>query len=127
MSCTDNCGWQQDVQQDVSMMLNSLYRPSSSLPKDALTAAILYTAGSITIPSLASVYSEMALKRGMHTSVHIQNFFLYFFGLLFNLIGLASLLVLGHQSASELFKGHSQVGQQPCPLSVHAKQPFGRQ
>ena len=87
----------------------------------------MYTAGSITIPSLASVYSEMALKRGMHTSVHIQNFFLYFFGLLFNLIGLASLIVLGHQSASELFKGHSQVMEQPCPSCANSKPCCGQE
>ena len=74
-----------------------------------LGAAILYTVGSITIPSLASVYNEMALKKNMDTSVHIQNFYLYFFGLLFNMVGLALLVVLGHQSVSELFTGHSKV------------------
>jgi len=51
----------------------------------------------------------MALKKNMDTSVHIQNFYLYFFGLLFNTVGLALLVVLGHQSVSELFKGHSKV------------------
>ena len=74
-----------------------------------LGAAILYTVGSITIPSLASVYNEMALKKNMDTSVHIQNFYLYFFGLLFNMVGLGLLVVLGHQSVSELFTGHSKV------------------
>ncbi|DBB11894.1 hypothetical protein WJX82_001690 [Trebouxia sp. C0006] len=82
---------------------------TNSLPSNVLGAAIVYTVGSITIPSLASVYNEMALKKNMDTSVHIQNFYLYFFGLLFNTVGLALLVVLGHQSVSELFKGHSKV------------------
>lgn len=51
-------------------------------------AAIMYTLGSITIPSLASVYNEFALKKHMDTSVLLQNFFLYFFGLCFNALGL---------------------------------------
>ena len=89
--------------------MHNTCRPSNSLPKDALFAAVTYTAGSITIPSLASVYSEMALKKGMHTSVHIQNFFLYFFGVVFNLLGLMSIIAFGHQSVSELFQGHSQA------------------
>lgn len=33
---------------------------------------MLYTLGSVTIPSLASVYNEMALKKHMDTSVHLQ-------------------------------------------------------
>ena len=84
-------------------------RASNSLPSNVLGAAIVYTVGSITIPSLASVYNEMALKKNMDTSVHIQNFYLYFFGVLFNLLGLALLVVVGHQSISELFNGYSKV------------------
>lgn len=76
---------------------------------NALIAASLYTLGSITIPSLASVYNEMALKKNMDTSVHIQNFYLYFFGVLFNFVGLVLIVVLGHQSIPELFQGHSKV------------------
>ncbi|KAL4443977.1 hypothetical protein ABPG75_011714 [Micractinium tetrahymenae] len=51
-------------------------------------AAILYTLGSITVPSLASVYNEFALKKHMDTSVLLQNFFLYFYGFCFNALGL---------------------------------------
>ena len=42
-------------------------------PGDTLAAAaVLYTLGSVTIPSLASVYNELALKKHMDTSVHLQ-------------------------------------------------------
>ena len=36
-------------------------------------AAALYTLGSVTIPSLASVYNELALKKHMETSIDLQN------------------------------------------------------
>jgi hypothetical protein len=38
------------------------------------------TVASVTIPSLASVYNEFALKKNFDTSVHLQNFFMYFYG-----------------------------------------------
>ncbi len=85
------------------------FRSTNSLPSNVLGPAIVYTVGSITIPSLASVYNEMALKKNMDTSVHIQNFYLYFFGVLFNFVGLGLLVVLGHQSVSELFTSQSKV------------------
>ena len=85
------------------------YRQTNSLPSNVLGAAITYTVGSITIPSLASVYNEMALKKNMDTNVHIQNFYLYLFGLLFNFLGLALIVLFSHQSVSELFRGHSKV------------------
>lgn len=87
------------------------FRASNNLAGNALIAASIYTLGSITIPSLASVYNEMALKKNMDTSVHIQNFYLYFFGLLFNLLGLVLIVTVGHQSIPELFQGHSKVRQ----------------
>lgn len=43
-------------------------------------SASLCTLGTVTVPSAASVYNEYALKKHMDTSVHLQNFFLYFYG-----------------------------------------------
>ena len=71
-------------------------------------AAVLYTAGSIVIPSLASVFNELALKRSQ-TSLDVQNLFLYSFGLLFNLLGLLLMVALGTARFSTLFQGHSKV------------------
>ena len=70
-------------------------------------AAILYTLGSITIPSLASVYNEFALKKHMETSVLLQNFFLYFYGVCFNLVGY--LLFSGGSSGKSIFSGFNTV------------------
>lgn len=69
-----------------------------------------FTFGSITVPSLASVYNEAALKRQMDTSVHLQNFFLYFYGALFNLLGTAVMLTVSRQPAGSMFQGLSKVG-----------------
>ena len=71
-------------------------------------AAVLYTAGSIVIPSLASVFNELALKRS-RTSLDVQNLCLYSFGLVFNLLGLLLMVALGTASFSTLFHGHSKV------------------
>ncbi|PSC75788.1 CMP-sialic acid transporter 3-like [Micractinium conductrix] len=57
-------------------------------------ASIMYTLGSITVPSLASVYAEFALKKHMDTSVLLQNFFLYFFGMCFNVLGLLFVMLV---------------------------------
>ena len=84
------------------------------------TAAIVYTLGSVTIPSLASVYNEFALKKHMETSVHEQNFFLYFYGALFKPAG----RVWGHGLQQPVLECHllwPLQGVLPLPflLSVH--------
>ena len=71
-------------------------------------AAVLYTAGSIVIPSLASVFNELALKRSQ-TSLPLQNLCLYTFGLIFNLLGLLLMVALGTARFDTLFQGHSKV------------------
>ena len=72
-------------------------------------AAIVYTLGSVTVPSLASVYNEFALKKHMETSVHEQNFFLYFYGAVFNLLGVFGVMAFSHLSWNAIFLGHSKV------------------
>jgi hypothetical protein len=89
------------------------------------TAAIIYTLGSVTIPSLASVYNEFALKKHMDTSVHEQNFFLYFYGAVFNLLGVFGVMGFSHLSWSAIFYGHSKV--MPARLSCSSSaQKLGR-
>ena len=71
--------------------------------------AIVYTIGSITIPSLASVYNEFALKRHMETSVLLQNFFLYFYGACFNLLGLLVIMATGALAPGSILVGFRGV------------------
>ena len=76
--------------------VNQLSSCENSKYADSLSpAAVLYTLGSITIPSLASVYNEFALKKNMETSVLLQNFFLYFYGACFNVLGVMILSMFG--------------------------------
>lgn len=73
---------------------------------DSITpAAVAFTAASITVPSLASVYNEAALKRHMDTSVLLQNFFLYFYGACFNVVGLVVVAALQGAGAASLWSG----------------------
>lgn len=74
-----------------------------------LLPALLCTLGSVTVPAAAAVYNEAALKKHMDTSVHLQNFFLYFFGACFN--GLSLLVNSAWQGTSLLnvFHGLSAV------------------
>lgn len=86
----------------------SLYRDSGKSGFVA-PAAIAFTFGSVTVPSLASVYNEAALKRQMDTSVHLQNFFLYFYGALFNMLGSGVMLFVRQQPLSGMFDGLGKV------------------
>ncbi|GMH41565.1 hypothetical protein BSKO_09475 [Bryopsis sp. KO-2023] len=90
--------------------INQLSNCSSGKDSDPVSlAGLLYTGGAVTIPAAASVYNELALKRHMDTSVHLQNFFLYFYGMVFNLLGLWVFMLVGHESLSSVFSGISGV------------------
>lgn len=73
------------------------------------TLAIVYTVASVTIPSLASVYNEFALKKNFDTSVHLQNFFMYFYGAVFNLVGLMCVVVYRGGEGISVFHGHNSL------------------
>lgn len=84
-------------------------------PGDAMSAmpplvpAMLCTLGTVTVPSAASVYNEFALKRHMDTSVHLQNFFLYFYGMMFNLVAVLVVGAYTGQGFTTMFQGQSMV------------------
>lgn len=79
------------------------------IPSGSLLPALLCVLGSVTVPSAASVYNEKGLKRHMDTSVHLQNFFLYFYGMLFNLLGVLAMCAYKQQSFSSMFDHQSKV------------------
>lgn len=72
-------------------------------------AAVCYAGASLFVPSTASIFNEWALKRQMDTSLHLQNFYLYVFGLSFNSVGLLLAAILSGRSIPALFHGHSKV------------------
>jgi hypothetical protein len=71
---------------------------AAAVTASSFLPAALCVLGTVTVPSAASVYNELALKRHMDTSVHLQNFFLYFFGAAFNLVGVLALCVARRES-----------------------------
>ncbi|KAL6756728.1 nucleotide-sugar transporter-domain-containing protein [Haematococcus lacustris] len=81
--------------------------PEELLPP--LLPAVLCTLGSVTVPSAASVYNEFALKQHMDTSVHLQNFFLYFFGMVFNLGAVLAVGLFREDGVVGMFQGQSRV------------------
>lgn len=89
--------------------LQSCSGGSEALPPASILPAVLCVAGSVTVPSAASVYNEFALKKHMDTSVHLQNFFLYFYGACFNLLGVLGVCLFKGQGLGELFGGQSRV------------------
>uniref|UniRef100_A0A0D9W6K0 CMP-sialic acid transporter n=1 Tax=Leersia perrieri TaxID=77586 RepID=A0A0D9W6K0_9ORYZ len=57
------------------------------------TIAYIYTFIFVTVPSLASVYNEYALKSQFDTSIYLQNLFLYGYGAIFNFLGILGTVV----------------------------------
>ncbi|KAL3679356.1 hypothetical protein R1sor_022312 [Riccia sorocarpa] len=74
------------------------------------TIAYIYTMIFVTVPSLASVYNEYALKSQFDTSVHLQNLFLYGYGAFFNFCGIIIMVLYnGSSSQFNLLEGHSKA------------------
>ncbi|KAH0933076.1 hypothetical protein HID58_010193 [Brassica napus] len=71
-----------------------------SLPEGATTIAVPIATGAyfctfifVTVPSLASVYNEYALKSQFETSIYLQNLFLYGYGAIFNFLGILGTVI----------------------------------
>ncbi|GMY18718.1 CMP-sialic acid transporter 3-like isoform X2 [Fagus crenata] len=47
----------------------------------------------VTVPSMASVFNEYALKSQFETSIYLQNLFLYGYGAMFNLIAILGIAI----------------------------------
>lgn len=92
----------------------SCHQPNAAslahLPDEPLKHPIawVYTIASCTVPAAASVFNEYALKKNYQTSVHLQNFFMYFYGLLFNLAGLLASM-LASENPPPIFSGYSRI------------------
>lgn len=90
--------------------VNQLSNCSSSVEDSVhwFTAA-LCTFAATTVPSAASVYNELALKKNMETSVLLQQFFLYFYGALFNLVCLLVSCWWKQRTLYQMFEGQTTV------------------
>ncbi|KAL2922227.1 CMP-sialic acid transporter 3 [Bienertia sinuspersici] len=58
------------------------------------TMAYIYTVIFVTVPSLASVFNEYALKSQYDTSIYLQNLFLYGYGAIFNFLAIVGIALV---------------------------------
>ncbi|AQK98944.1 CMP-sialic acid transporter 3 [Zea mays] len=89
--------------------LKSLPEGSSVLGLPVAAGAYLYTLFFVTVPALASVYNEKALKSQFDTSIYLQNLFLYGYGAIFNFIGLVVTAIIQGPSSFNILEGHSKA------------------
>lgn len=89
--------------------LRSLPEGATALGLPVATSAYVYTLIFVTVPSLASVYNEYALKSQYDTSIYLQNLFLYGYGAIFNFLGILVTVMVKGPSSFDIFEGHSKA------------------
>ncbi|CAK9170227.1 unnamed protein product [Ilex paraguariensis] len=73
--------------------MRSLPEGTTALGLPVATGAYIYTLVFVTVPSLASVYNEYALKSQYDTSIYLQNLFLYGYGAIFNFLAILGIAI----------------------------------
>ncbi|KAM0834870.1 hypothetical protein ACQ4PT_063311 [Festuca glaucescens] len=89
--------------------LKSLPEGSTALGLPVAAGAYMYTLFFITVPALASVYNEKALKSQFDTSIYLQHLFLYGYGAIFNFLGLVITAIIQGPSSFHILEGHSKA------------------
>ncbi|CAH2058231.1 unnamed protein product, partial [Thlaspi arvense] len=89
--------------------LRSLPEGSTTIAVPIATGAYLCTFIFITVPSLASVYNEYALKSQYDTSIYLQNLFLYGYGAIFNFLGILGTVIYKGPGSFDILQGHSRA------------------
>ncbi|KAG0503113.1 hypothetical protein HPP92_003185, partial [Vanilla planifolia] len=89
--------------------LRSLPEGNSVLGLPVATGAYMYTLIFVTVPSLASVYNEYALKSQFDTSIYLQNLFLYGYGAIFNFLAILVTAIVKGPGSFDILQGHSRA------------------
>ncbi|THU69867.1 hypothetical protein C4D60_Mb08t18940 [Musa balbisiana] len=89
--------------------LRSLPEGSTALGLPVTMIAYVYTLVFVTVPSMASVYNEYALKSQFETSIYLQNLFLYGYGAIFNFLGIIGTVIIKGPSSFNILEGHSKA------------------
>ncbi|KAL3641654.1 CMP-sialic acid transporter 4 [Castilleja foliolosa] len=82
---------------------------STSLGLPLSTGAYVYTLIFVTVPSMASVFNEYALKSQYDTSIYLQNLFLYGYGAIFNFLGILGTVIIKGPNSFDILEGHSKA------------------
>ncbi|XP_042437875.1 CMP-sialic acid transporter 4-like [Zingiber officinale] len=89
--------------------LKSLPEGSMAMGFPVTMIAYVYTLVFITVPSMASVFNEYALKSQFDTSIYLQNLFLYGYGAIFNFLGIIGTAIFKGPSSFNILEGHSRA------------------
>ncbi|PPD72843.1 hypothetical protein GOBAR_DD30257 [Gossypium barbadense] len=89
--------------------LRSLREGTTSFGLPVATGAYLYTLIFVTVPSLASVFNEYALKSQFETSIYHQNLFLYGYGAIFNFLAILGTAIFKGPNSLDILQGHSKA------------------
>ncbi|XVF41422.1 hypothetical protein PTKIN_Ptkin01aG0278900 [Pterospermum kingtungense] len=89
--------------------LRSLPEGTTSFSLPVATSAYLYTLIFVTVPSLASVFNEYALKSQFETSIYHQNLFLYGYGAMFNFLAILGTAIFKGPGSLDILEGHSKA------------------
>ncbi|KAF0891758.1 hypothetical protein E2562_010953 [Oryza meyeriana var. granulata] len=89
--------------------LSSISDGTKSFGLAVTTIAYIYTLIFVTVPSLASVYNEYALKSQFDTSIYLQNLFLYGYGAVFNFLGILGTVIFQGPESFDILRGHSRA------------------
>ncbi|KAJ8510162.1 hypothetical protein OPV22_000596 [Ensete ventricosum] len=89
--------------------LRSMPEGSTALGLPITMIAYVYTLVFVTVPSMASVYNEYALKSQFETSIYLQNLFLYGYGAIFNFLGIVGTAIFKGPSSFNILEGHSKA------------------
>ncbi|KAI7739009.1 hypothetical protein M8C21_030542 [Ambrosia artemisiifolia] len=74
--------------------MRSLPEGSTAMGLPVAMGAYIYTFVFVTVPSMASVFNEYALKSQYDTSIYMQNLFLYGYGAIFNFLGIIATVII---------------------------------
>ncbi|CAD5195887.1 unnamed protein product [Musa acuminata subsp. malaccensis] len=90
--------------------LRSLPEGSTALGLPITMIAYVYTLVFVTVPSMASVYNEYALKSQFETSIYLQNLFLYGYGAIFNFLGIVGTAIFKDNNYSLISYSQTLTG-----------------
>ncbi|KAF8098123.1 hypothetical protein N665_0273s0024 [Sinapis alba] len=89
--------------------LRSLPEGATAIGIPLATGAYICTVIFVTVPSMASVFNEYALKSQYDTSIYLQNLFLYGYGAIFNFLGILATVIYKGPGSFDILQGHSRA------------------
>ncbi|XP_077212003.1 CMP-sialic acid transporter 2-like [Tasmannia lanceolata] len=89
--------------------LRPLPEGTTALVLPVTMGAYICTLVFVTVPSLASVYNEYALKSQFETSIYLQNLFLYGYGAIFNFLAILVKAIFKGSGSFDILQGHSKA------------------